>query len=183
MARKETKGMLNLTRKQGVILFITLVIGGGASLFAIKEINQPKTFEECLLKNIEGDETGEAVQAIQYACMQLTLAANEPEQTCRYLKPSEVERLQFELYSRKNEYDQKENFELRLYNGNDDITVESVVMEIKNKGFEKPRQYEMSSFGKKAAPKSAGIYMAEIDSILEGEVGKKLISARTCEKS
>lgn len=175
--------MLNLTRRQSVILISTLVIGGGAAFFAIKEITRPKTFEECVLKNVKGEETGEAVQAIQDACMQLTIASDEPEEICRDLQPSELEKLQFELYSRPNKFEQKEEFQLRLYNGNNKITVESLVLEMDNKSFQKPRQYEMSSYADKAGPKSSGIYTAEVGSIVVGKVERKLISAKTCDKS
>jgi hypothetical protein len=183
MARKEAEGMLNLTKKQIVTLISGLLIGGGATFFAIRVLTEPKTYEECVLKNVKGEETNEAVRAIQAACMHLTLAIDEPEQVCRDLQPPELAKLQFELYSRPNKFEKKEEFELRLYNGNDKITVESLVLEMDSKSFEKPRQYEMVSYLDKAGPKSSGVYTVEIGTIVKGKIQRKLISAKTCDNS
>lgn len=172
--------MLNLTRKQGVILTSTLVIGGSAAFFAIKEINRPKTYEECILKNVKGEETGEAVQAIQAACMELTLALDEPEQACRNLSSSELEKLQTDL-SAKRYYNGDIYIELNVYNGNKSIGVEKVNLSVSANNYTKPREYELTSYMEKAWPLSSGTYSAKVGYAPKGSVNWKVVSAQTCQ--
>ena len=173
--------MLKLSKKHAAIVIGVLIVISGAAFFVVKVLNQPQTFEECVLKNVKGEETDEAVRAIEDACMQLSIAAGPPEDVCRDLNNSELENLEFSLYSRENEYEKKQEFQLRLYNGNKGITIESLLLEMNTKEFSKPRQYEMLSYLDKAGPKSEGIYTAEVGSIIKGKITRKLVSAKTCE--
>lgn len=174
--------MLNLTRKQSTILITTLLIGSGAAFFAIKEINQPDTFEECVLKNVKGEETGEAVAAIQYACMQLAFAADEPEQACRDLQQSEIGKLQLEFGSRK-EYSGSIYLEANVYNGNKNIDLDKIYIAVSADNYKSQRDYEFISSGNKASALSSGVYQARSGSVPKGNVNWEVLSARACEYS
>jgi hypothetical protein len=182
MARKEAKGMLNLTRKQGVIWFSTVVIGGSAAFFAITEINQPKTFEECVLKNVRGEETAEAVRAIQAACMQLKLATDQSEQVCRDLNRSEVGRLQTDLSARRD-YAGDIYIDLNVYNGNKLFGIEKINLLVSSDNYSAPREYELTSYINKASPLSSGVYSAKVGSAPKGNVSWKVLSAQTCQSN
>lgn len=182
MARKEAEEMLNLTKKQIVILISASLIGGSAIYFAIRELTQPKTYEECVLKNVKGEETDEAVRAIQAACMQLTIASDQPEQVCRDLNRSEIEKLQTEL-SAKKYYNDAIYIELNVYNGNKSFDLEKINLSISSDNYEAPREYQLTSYENKARPLSSGVYTAQVGSAPKGNVKWKVLSAQTCESS
>jgi hypothetical protein len=176
--------MLKFSTKQAAIVIGVLVVISGTAFFAMKSLSQPKTFEECVLKNVKGEETDEAVRAIQFACMQLSIAADQPEEVCRDLQQPEIEKLEYGLYARENIAEKTAQLEVRLYNGNEKIKIDSVTIELDHKDFSKPRQYEMKSIGDYALPKSSGIYTEQVGFLVDGKLGKnKILSAKTCEKS
>lgn len=85
----------------------------------------PSTYEDCLLQNLKGDKDKFAAQAIMMACEQ-KFEEKKPTVKSNELKPWEVSSI-----TGRGGIGFGNSFHVTLYNGNKNITVSEVTIEVK----------------------------------------------------
>src|SRR5690625_4734562 len=99
----------------------------------------PKDYEQCILKNMKGVTSDMAANLIVASCHEQFKPATCTE---RDMSKSEKQKLtiKYSLTSPTSTY-----LNLNVHNGNENVSISRIIIEITSKGYKSPQRYEVSS--------------------------------------